>query len=252
MYRHILIPTDGSELAGRAVRHGLALTKSAGAKVTALTVDPSFDVYTVPASRVYEMSGAFAEHAERAKAHARGILDGVAEEARAAGDVCETVQVEQDHPYQGIIDTAEQRGCDLIVMTSHGRSGIAARLPPRRVAVAWKDVREARRAVQEALPFLREAENVMIVEVSERGGDQASSRLRDVANYLARHGVATVTERVLPVDATAANSLRFIADENISLLAAGGDGHSRLGEWAYGGVTRDLLAESPVCCLFSH
>src|SRR5215471_2308890 len=125
-------------------------------------------------------------------------------------------------------------------------------LRPRRVAVAWKDVREARRAVRDALLFLREAENVVIVEVSERGGDQASSRLRDVANYLARHGVATVTERVLPVDATAANSLRFIADENISLLAAGGYGHSRLGEWAYGGVTRDLLAESPVCCLFSH
>ncbi len=119
-------------------------------------------------------------------------------------------------------------------------TGVTA-LPPRR------------RAVQDALPFLREAENVVIVEVSEHGGDQASSRLRDVANYLARHGIATVTERVLPVDATAANSLlRFIADENISLVAAGGYGHSRLGEWAYGGVTRDLLAESPVCCLFSH
>jgi nucleotide-binding universal stress UspA family protein len=130
-------------------------------------------------------------------------------------------------------------------------AGVTA-LPPRRVAVAWKDVREARRAVQDALPFLREAENVVIVEVSERGGVQAS-RLRDVANYLARHGIATVTERVLPVDATAANSLlRFIADENISLVAAGGYGHSRLGEWAYGGVTRDLLAESPICCLFSH
>jgi len=131
-------------------------------------------------------------------------------------------------------------------------TGVTA-FPPRRVAVAWKDVREARRAVQDALPFLREAENVVIVEVSERGGDQASSRLRDVANYLARHRIKTVTERVLPVDATAANSLlRFIANENISLIVAGGYGRSRLGEWAYGGVTRDLLAESPVCCLFSH
>jgi nucleotide-binding universal stress UspA family protein len=120
MYRHILIPTDGSELAGRAVRHGLALAKSVGAKVTA------FDVYTVPESRVYEMSGAFAEHGERVKAHAQGILDEIAEQADAADIVCETVQVEQDHPYQGIIDTAEQRGCDLIVMASHGRSGIAA------------------------------------------------------------------------------------------------------------------------------
>ena len=112
-------------------------------------------------------------------------------------------------------------------------------LPPKRIAVAWKDVREA--------------ENVVIVEVSERGGDQASSRLRDVANYLARHRIEPVTERVLPVDATAANSLlRFIENENINLVIAGGYGHSRLGEWAYGGVTRDLLAESPVCCLFSH
>src|SRR6516164_5405449 len=122
MYRHILIPTDGSELAGRAVRHGLALAKSAGAKVTALTVEPSFDVYTVPASRVYEMSGAFAEHAERVKAHAQGILDGVAEEARAAGVVCETVQVEQDHPYQGIIDTTIAAipllPCEAITMRS--------------------------------------------------------------------------------------------------------------------------------------
>jgi nucleotide-binding universal stress UspA family protein len=126
MYRHILIPTDGSELAGRAVRHGLSLAKSVGAKVTALTVEGLFDVYTVPASKVYEMSGAFAEHAERAKAHARRILNDVAEQARAAGVAYETVQIEQDHPYEGIIETAEQRGCDLIVMASHGRSGIAA------------------------------------------------------------------------------------------------------------------------------
>jgi nucleotide-binding universal stress UspA family protein len=126
MYRHVLIPTDGSELAGRAVRHGVSLAKSLGAKVTALTVEAPFDVYTVPASRVYAMSGAFAEHAERAKAHAQRILDDVAEQAGTAGVVCDTVQVEEDHPYEAIIATAEQRGCDLIVMASHGRSGIAA------------------------------------------------------------------------------------------------------------------------------
>src|SRR6201984_1867706 len=126
MYRHILIPTDGSALAGRAVRHGLALAKAVGAKVTALTVEGSFDVYTVPASRVYEMSGAFAEHAERAKAHAEKILKGVAEAAQLAGVVCETVQIEEDHPYEAIIETAQQRGCDLIVMGSPGRGGVWA------------------------------------------------------------------------------------------------------------------------------
>src|SRR2546428_13748333 len=105
MYRHILIPTDGSELARSAVRHGLALAKAVGAKVTALTVEGSFDVYTVPASRVYEMSEAFAHHAERAKAHAQKILDGVAEQARAAGVVFGIGPVEQDHPYESSSET---------------------------------------------------------------------------------------------------------------------------------------------------
>jgi nucleotide-binding universal stress UspA family protein len=58
---------------------------------------------------------------------------------------------------------------------------------------------------------------------------------------------------VRPADVTAANALlRMIEEQNIHLMVAGGYGHSRLGEWAFGGVTRDLLAESPICCLFSH
>src|SRR6516162_6914767 len=160
--------------------------------------------------------------------------DVVAREARAADLVIiGNVRASRD-PFR-VLDPGSfilKAGRPVLVVPS----GVTA-LRPRRVAVAWKDVREARRAVQDALPFLREAENVVIVEVSERDGDQASSRLRDVANYLARHGVATIAERVLPVDATAADSLlRFIADENISLVAAGGYGHSRLGEcvwWGY-------------------
>ena len=126
MYRHILIPTDGSELAQRAVRHGLGLAKALGAKVTAATVEASFNVYAVPSSRDLQMSGAFAEYAEHAKAHASKILSSVADAARAAGVACETAQLEHDHPHEAIIAAAEQRGCDLIVMGSHGRSGIAA------------------------------------------------------------------------------------------------------------------------------
>ena len=126
MYRHILIPTDGSELAQRAVRHGLGLAKALGAKVTAATVEASFNVYAVPSSRDLQMSGAFAEYAEHAKAHAGKILSSVAEAARAAGVACETAQLEDDHPHEAIIEAAKQMGCDLFVMGSHGRSGIAA------------------------------------------------------------------------------------------------------------------------------
>jgi nucleotide-binding universal stress UspA family protein len=126
MYRHILIPTDGSELAHRAVVHGLALAKAVGAKVTILTVESSFNVYDVPASRVNLMTAAFDEYAKHAREHASSILDRIADEAKAAGVQCDTMQVEQDHPYQAIVDTAKEKGCDLIVMASHGRSGIAA------------------------------------------------------------------------------------------------------------------------------
>jgi nucleotide-binding universal stress UspA family protein len=126
MYRHILIPTDGSELAHKAVTHGLALAKSVGAKVTVLTVEPSFNVYAVPSSKTNQMSSEFAEFAEHTKTHALKILSGAADEAKAAGVPCETVHMMDDRPYQAIVETAKDKGCDLIVMASHGRSGMAA------------------------------------------------------------------------------------------------------------------------------
>ena len=126
MYRNILIATDGSVLAEKAVSHGLQLAKSVGAKATALIVEAPFNVYGVPESRVPHMSEAFAQHAEQIKQHATKVLSRVADAAKAAGVSCETVQVEHDHPYEAIIATANDKGCDLIVMASHGRSGISA------------------------------------------------------------------------------------------------------------------------------
>ena len=126
MYRHILIATDGSVLAEKGVSHGLSLAKSVGAKVTALIVEAPFNVFDVRESRVRQMSEAFAQHAELTKQHAAMVLNHVADSAKAAGVPCQTVQVEHDHPYQAIITTAKDKGCDLIVMASHGRSGISA------------------------------------------------------------------------------------------------------------------------------
>ena len=126
MYRNILIATDGTVLAEKAVSHGLQLAKSVGAKATAMIVEAPFNVYEVPESRVPHMSEAFAQHAEQIKQHATKVLSRVADAAKAAGVSCETVQVEHDHPYEAIIATAKDKGCDLIVMASHGRSGISA------------------------------------------------------------------------------------------------------------------------------
>src|SRR6516162_6817897 len=126
MYRHILIPTDGSELAHKAVIQGLSLAKAVGAKVTALTVEAYFNIYDIPPSRAHLISDVFEEYTKHSRAHAATILDGVAGEAKAAGVQCKTLQVIQDHPHEAIVATAKAKGCDLIVMASHGRTGIAA------------------------------------------------------------------------------------------------------------------------------
>jgi nucleotide-binding universal stress UspA family protein len=128
-----------------------------------------------------------------------------------------------------------------------------ASLAAKQIAVAWRNTREARRAVRDALPFLQRADNVAVVEFRESPGAADAHPEGDVADYLRRHGVASLYQRVRPVDVTVPNSLlRFVADEGIDLIVAGGYGHSRLGEWIFGGVTHDLLASAPVCCLLSH
>jgi nucleotide-binding universal stress UspA family protein len=123
MYTNILIATDGSELAGNAVQHGIDLAMRIGAKVTVLTVSPPFHVFTTDTQMIEDTA---AQYQARMQQRAEKILGAVAHLAQAAGVVCETVHVEHEHPYQAIIDTAASRGCDLIVMASHGRRGISA------------------------------------------------------------------------------------------------------------------------------
>jgi nucleotide-binding universal stress UspA family protein len=120
--------------------------------------------------------------------------------------------------------------------------------------IAWKDTRESRRAVADALPFLRRADDVMLVEVCEHGAEaQSEQHIGDVANYLARHQIKVAAKAFLHTERPVAEELlRFARDERADLIVSGAYGHSRLGEWIFGGVTRDLLATSPLCCLLSH
>jgi len=123
-----------------------------------------------------------------------------------------------------------------------------------RVMIAWKDTRECRRAVRDALPFLQRAKQVLIVQIGEdESGSQAQSALSDVTRYLVRHHVIVAGEvQRRAKGPVAAELLRLVKDENADLIVAGGYGHSRMGEWIFGGVTHELLAASPVCCLLSH
>jgi nucleotide-binding universal stress UspA family protein len=128
MYRHILIPTDGSELAEHAVTNGLSLAKSVGAKVTVVIVEDPFDWLSIPETRASKRQAfdALAKHNEQVKKHAANVLSRAADAAKQAGVLCDTMQVENARPYQAIIAAASERDCDLIAMSSHGRGGLSA------------------------------------------------------------------------------------------------------------------------------
>jgi nucleotide-binding universal stress UspA family protein len=130
-------------------------------------------------------------------------------------------------------------------------------VPPlnlHRAIVAWKDTRECRRAIYDAVPMLQQAREVLLLEVGEED-DKADAKkvLADVTRYLVRHKVLVGGEIWRHARAPAASEiLKIVHDEKADLIVAGGYGHSRLGEWIFGGVTHELLAHSPVCCLLSH
>ena len=127
MYRHILIPTDGSELAEQAVTNGLSLAKFLGAKVTVIIVEQPEPLWL--GATAFGEHGALEElgrYAEQIKIFAASALNRAADAAKQAGVTCDTIQVKDAQPYQAIIATATDQGCDLIVMASHGRSGLSA------------------------------------------------------------------------------------------------------------------------------
>ncbi len=126
MYQHILIPTDGSELADHAVTHGLSLAKSVAARVSVIVVEAPFDYGAITASNVRQIPDAISKHTEEIKRHATSVLERASEAAKLACVSYDTIQVEDAQPYEAIIKAANERGCDLIVMASHGRSGLSA------------------------------------------------------------------------------------------------------------------------------
>ena len=146
-------------------------------------------------------------------------------------------------------DLLMQAGRPLLVVPP-GADGVVA----ERIVVAWKDAREARRAVWDALPFLTRASSVHVVEIADEDDlEAAASRVGDVAAHLRRHGVAAEAETRTRREVSHADELILVAEQNeADLIVAGGYGHARLREWVFGGVTAGLLRHCPKCCLLSH
>jgi nucleotide-binding universal stress UspA family protein len=127
MFKHLLLPTDGSKLSNKAVKMGIDFAKKAGARVTAMHVVPQFTLMVDDG--ITMLSPALKKRFEdQGRARAQKMLDDVARQARARGVRCATLCVSSDLPYQEIIAVARKKKCDVILMASHGRRGLSSLL----------------------------------------------------------------------------------------------------------------------------
>jgi nucleotide-binding universal stress UspA family protein len=216
------------------------------------------------------------EPTERELQHMRVRLDDMGKKFCTQGQCLKQVEWRSALELPTDLVSREARAADLVIVGPRHSAGSALADPGvillragrpilvvpdtvvprgfRRVLIAWKDTRECRRAVRDALPFLQQASEVLLLEIGENEAQsQSKKHLADVAGYLVRHRVIVAAEIVRPARGPVATELlHFVRDEQADLIVAGGYGHSRLGEWIFGGVTHALLAASPVCCMLSH
>ena len=125
MFKHILIPTDGSDLSKKAIKQGIAFAKKMKARITTLHVVPEFRVIA-DESFVSLTPAAKRRFEEESRQKAEKMLGAVVAQAKAQGVRCTAVAEANDLPYQQIIATAKSKKCDLIMMASHGRRGLAS------------------------------------------------------------------------------------------------------------------------------
>jgi nucleotide-binding universal stress UspA family protein len=126
MYKHILIPTDGSETAEKAVAAGIEFARDAGARITWFTAVPEYKPPSEGEVMARKHIVSVETHNTRSREQAEKVLAGPAQRARAAGIECATDHAQSDHPYEAIIAAAKRHGCDLIFMSSHGRKVLPA------------------------------------------------------------------------------------------------------------------------------
>ena len=124
MFKHILMPTDGSEHSEKAVERGIELAKLCGARVTGIHVMPDYRMLI--GSEGMESAGVDEKMDEQAREQATRFLAFVQRTAEASGVTCDTLIAKGQHPYDAIVDTANERGCDLIVMTARHRKGLVS------------------------------------------------------------------------------------------------------------------------------
>jgi len=126
MYKHILLPTDGSPLSEKAVKQCIQLAKSVGAKITAINVTPEFQMIMDEGFIITNTAQIKKRFEEETGKRSKKLLAEVKASASAAGVDCDSVSVTSGVPYEAIIKQAKKAKCDLIMMASHGRKGLSS------------------------------------------------------------------------------------------------------------------------------
>ncbi|MET3131463.1 nucleotide-binding universal stress UspA family protein [Oxalobacteraceae bacterium GrIS 1.11] len=125
MFKHILIPTDGSPASEATILAAIEFAREIGAAVTGIHVLPPFFIFNYMTGMLAETKEQFIRDNEQ---RAHGVLDAVTRAAAAAGVRCHTMQITAEHPHQAILAAAQEQACDLIAMASHGHKGVRALL----------------------------------------------------------------------------------------------------------------------------
>lgn len=266
-YGTIMVTVDTEEGARERVRIAGHLADAFGAGLLGVSAQmplylvpaggPPIDSYVLPLLREACLAGLAEAHAlfeEAAAGWSRrewasafdSPLSFVLQQAARAGLVITGRPAADGHhsrvPHPG--DLAMNLGRPLVIVPP-----AIDHLEIRRIAIGWSATREARRAMADALPFLKRARSVVVCIIEEGGPCDAMPALR----YLEAHGIEARTVKGSPDGTSTAGALIDLACEQAAdLLVAGAYGHSRIQEWAFGGVTRDLLYACPICCLLSH
>jgi nucleotide-binding universal stress UspA family protein len=128
----------------------------------------------------------------------------------------------------------------------------AAKVSSDKTMIGWKNTREARRAVADALPFLKQAKEVHAITISEGDADTERQSLADLVAWLSAHGVKADSELIENQDGFIDVLESTARARQADLLVTGGYGHSRMREWLFGGMTRDLLEATDVTRFFSN
>ncbi len=180
------------------------------------------------------------------------LADYIADEARAADLIITGRDIGgallDNSRRVNIGDLAMRAGRPILIVPQ----GISA-LPLKNVFIGWKESREARRAASDALPLLQASAQVTVLEVTARDNvGPAQGHVKDVAAWLGRHGVKARPLAMSSPDMETGRLHNALVEGGCDLFVAGAYGHNRLSEWAFGGVTQDILLDPEYCVLISH